>query len=440
MRGRTLLTMELKRKAREKAPPLNGFATTPGQPWGLDEIRAAGRRMRARTSVFGAGWTKKAAAVVFAAVCAVGFGAVQMASAAGDGGILKVRLGGDGAETRLVLDLDRSVSGKLVQDGAADGRIIVALSDLDAPAGLEGAGQGLVRRWSVDRKGRLNIELAGQAEVRRRFLLPPGDGVPNYRYVIDLKAKGDNAVRLAKAPAAPRVMIAKAAPRPLKRVIVIDAGHGGKDPGASGSDSQEKDITLAAARALKARLEKSGKYKVVMTRDSDVFVPLEQRVRIARKADADLFISLHADAGPHADTRGLSVYTLSDKGAERSTKVMAKDDWLMNASYSGANRAVGQILFDLTQRSTKNRSAQFAETLLERVSEETTLLRRSHRDAGFVVLLAPDVPAVLLEMGFITNADDEKLLSNASGRKKLMGAVGEAIDAYFATETRLAAR
>ena len=119
---------------------------------------------------------------------------------------------------------------------------------------------------------------------------------------------------------------------------------------------------------------------------------------------------------------------------------MGKEDWLMNASHTGGNRAVSQILFDLTQRATKNRSAQFAEMLLERVSDETTLLRRSHRDAGFVVLLAPDVPAVLLEMGFITSPQDEKTLASADGRRRLMDAVGDSIDAYFAEQTRLASR
>jgi N-acetylmuramoyl-L-alanine amidase len=111
-----------------------------------------------------------------------------------------------------------------------------------------------------------------------------------------------------------------------KPVIVIDAGHGGKDPGAQGQDAREKDVTLAAAKALKARLEQKGRYKVVLTRDKDVFVPLEQRVRIARKAGADLFISLHADAGSEPGLRGASVYTISENGSDRmAKKVMAKD-------------------------------------------------------------------------------------------------------------------
>jgi N-acetylmuramoyl-L-alanine amidase len=173
-----------------------------------------------------------------------------------------------------------------------------------------------------------------------------------------------------------------------------------------------------------------------MTRETDTFMPLEARVQIARRADADLFISMHADSGPDVATRGASVYTLSEKGTERVARVLEKDDWLMKASLPGRDRAVSQILLDLSQRATKNRSAAFAQLLLAvRVGEETTLLRRSHRDAGFIVLLAPDVPAVLLEMGFITNVDDERLLSNATSRARLVDAVADSIESYFAGQT-----
>ena len=395
--------------------------------------------------VFRANKAGKFALVMGAAAAGVlALGALQLAQAAAStADVLKVRLGGDKAETRLVLDVNRSVSGKLISDGTADGKVVISLSDVEVPMALGGDGQGLVRRWSVEESGRsakVTVELAQDAVVRRRFLLPPGDGVANYRSVIDLKsAKDVPAVRMAKATATPKVSVTKAS-APRKRIVVIDAGHGGKDPGARGSESREKDITLASARALKTRLEKSGRYKVVMTRDSDVFVPLETRVKVARKADADLFISLHADAGPDSSTRGLSVYTLSEQGQDRAGRVMGKEDWLMNASYAGNNRTVSQILLDLTQRATKNRSAQFAEMLLERVDDETPLLRRSHRDAGFVVLLAPDVPAVLLEMGFITSPQDEETLASVDGRRRLMNAVGDSIDAYFAEQTRLASR
>lgn len=380
------------------------------------------------------------AALLVIAACAVGFGAAHVAQAAASAGasdLIRVRLGGDVTTTRMVLDLGRAASGKVLADGS-NGKVVIALSDVSLPDGVNGQGQGLVRRWSVA-NGKLTIELASNATVRRRFLLPPSDGVTNYRYVLDLQAP--NALpkaQLTKASATPKVEV-KAAP-PRKRVIVIDAGHGGKDPGAHGATTDEKDLTLAAARALKARLEASGRYRVVMTRDSDVFVPLETRVKIARRADADLFISLHADAGEDPTTHGLSVYTLSEKGAERATRVMSKDDWLMKASWPGGGKTVGQILLDLTQRATKNRSAQFAETLLEHVSDETELLPRSHRDAGYVVLLAPDVPAVLMEMGFVTSPVDEKRMNSADGREQLMDAVGDAIDEYFAGQMKLASR
>lgn len=361
-------------------------------------------------------------------------------------GLLKVRLGGDQIETRIVLDLDRSVTGKLVQDGS-DGTIVVALPRIDTASNLSGGGQGLVRRWNVERGAtavKLNIELARGAEVHRRFLLPPGDGVSTYRYVIDLKAKNaaSNAASntgpsARPAPFAP-VVAARAPSRGGQRVVVIDAGHGGKDPGAPGVSAHEKDVTLAAAKALKARLERTGRYRVVLTRSTDDYIPLESRVQIARSADADLFISLHADSGPTTSMRGASVYTLSERGESRVTKVLRKDDWLMPVSFPGADRTVGEIILDLTQRSTRNRSAEFAGLLLDHIADETTLLRRSHRDGNLMVLLAPDVPAVLLEMGFINNPDDERQLTSSASRKRLMDAVGDAVDAWFARQVKTA--
>lgn len=367
-----------------------------------------------------------------------------VARGSSNSGLLKVRLGGDQAETRIVLDLDRSVTGKLVSDGA-DGKIVVALPRIDTSGDLSGGGQGLVRRWNLERGPtalKLHIDLARDAEVRRRFLLPPGDGVSTYRYVIDLKAIGDAP---AAAPARrttppPQPTTTRATARSGPRVVVIDAGHGGKDPGAPGASSHEKDVTLAAAKALKARLERTGRYRVVLTRSTDAYIPLDSRVRIARSADADLFISLHADSGPTTAMRGASVYTLSERGESRVTSVLRKDDWLMPVNFPGADRTVGEIILDLTQRSTRNRSAAFAEVLLEHIADETTLLRRSHRDGNLMVLLAPDVPAVLLEMGFINNPEDERQLTDSASRRRLMDAVGDAVDAWFARQVKTASR
>ncbi len=388
------------------------------------------------------GWAR--AAMIVGGLALAGVAVAMAQGPAPAAGVQKVRFGGDRNETRIVIDLDRAATGKLLADGAADRRIVIALPNVSTAGDLQGAGQGLVERWAIDEAAggaRLRLDLKANAEVRRRFLLPPGDGASAYRYVIDLKST--DAPGVARTPELKPMLVSaplKAPALRLKKVIVIDAGHGGKDPGSSGAKTAEKDVTLAAAKALKAKLEKSGRYTVVMTRQSDTFVPLEARVQIARRADADLFISLHADSGPDATTRGASVYTLSEKGTERVARVLEKDDWLMKANLPGRDRAVSQILLDLSQRATKNRSAAFAETLLQSVGEETTLLRRSHRDAGFIVLLAPDVPAVLLEMGFITNVDDEQLLKSSAGRGRLMDAVAGSIESYFAAETRLAAR
>ncbi|MDO8294877.1 MAG: N-acetylmuramoyl-L-alanine amidase [Caulobacter sp.] len=386
---------------------------------------------------------KRTLAAVAAGVCCLAFAAVGHANASG-GGVLKVRLGGDRTETRIVIDLDRSATGRVASDGQDDRRVVMNLPGVNVDRTLQGAGQGLVKTWMLDggpMGARLRIDLASDAVIKRRFLLPPADGAANYRYVIDLAAAtpaaagGAGRVMMISAPAAIRPP-----PLSLKKTVVIDAGHGGKDPGAIGSNGYEKDVTLAAALALKARLERTGRYRVVMTRSADVYVPLETRVPIARKSGADLFISLHADSGPTTSTRGASVYTLADRAVARSAKLVSKDDWFMKAGLQG-DRGVSGILFDLTQRSTKNRSAKFAEMLLDRISNgDMMLLRRSHREAGLAVLLAPDVPAVLLEMGFVNNAEDEAFLRDPAGRARLMNAVGDSIDAYFAQETRLASR
>jgi N-acetylmuramoyl-L-alanine amidase len=391
-------------------------------------------------------------ALVAAAAIAAGLAGVAVTHASASvAGLLKVRLGGDAQATRLVMDLDQAASGKLLADGAADGHVVLVLGNVSAQGGLAGNGQGLVRAWSVDQTSngaRLQLDLSPEAKIKGRFLLPPADGVDHYRYVIDLVAVPGQ-VRLTSAPSSvalklrpqisPTVTRVNVPPMPAKKVIVIDPGHGGHDPGALGAQGYEKDVNLAAALTLKARLERSPKYRVVLTREDDNYVPLEDRVRVAQRAGADLFISLHSDSGGDATLKGASVYTLSDKASNRAARFVKQDDWFMKASLTG-DRGVQDILFDLTQRATKNRSSTFANELMSHIDGKAPLLRRSHRDAGFMVLLAPEVPAVLLEMGFVTNPDDEERLRDVAKRAQLMNAVGDSIDDYFAEATRLAAR
>ncbi|MBX7247590.1 MAG: N-acetylmuramoyl-L-alanine amidase [Caulobacteraceae bacterium] len=343
----------------------------------------------------------------------------------GAGGVVKVRIGGDQRTTRVVVELDRSATGKVLGDDP--GKVVLALNGVGSES-MRGRGQGLVREWSAEGAGQARVKLAVSrpVTVKRRFLLPPGDGVSVYRYVMDLEATGE-AVPASTAPA----RTTRAADRHGRRIIVVDAGHGGHDPGAQGANNHEKALTLAAARALKARLERTGRYTVVLTRSDDTYVGLERRVAIARQADADLFISLHADSVGDSSLRGASVYTLSERGAERAARRFAGENWVHDGSL-GRDPVVTRILLDLTQRATTNRSAVFARVLLDQIADDTLLLNRSHRDAGFAVLLAPDVPAVLLEMGFITNPQDERALADPRRRERLVGGIADAVDAYFA--------
>jgi N-acetylmuramoyl-L-alanine amidase len=383
--------------------------------------------------VVGLRWGRVTLGVLVAAACAVTVAAGVGTSAPSD--VLGVRLGGDQVETRVVVDLKTPVSGALA---AGPGRIDLVLKGASAAAPIQGAGRGLVRDWSVDRASggaRLTLDLAAQAQVRRRFLLPPADGVANYRYVVDIAAQAPEAAALPAVAPAP-----VAAPPHARKVIVLDPGHGGKDPGAQGQGYDEKTLTLAAALALKDRLERTGRYQVVMTRASDEFISLEDRVQIARSAGADLFLSLHADSGPDRATHGATVYTLSEKGETRVGYVLSRHEWFLMPTTNNNDQAVGQILLDLTQRSTRNRSAIFAQDLIERVGDAAPLVPRSQRDANYFVLLAPDVPAALLEMGFITNAADASRLNNERERAALADRIAQAIDAYFATPTRFAAR
>ena len=396
----------------------------------------------------GSRWGRVALGVGLAAACAVAVAAGVSQQATSD--VYRVRLGGDGAETRIVVDLRRAASGA-VDETPDPAKIDLTLKGALATGPLKGQGRGLVRSWAIvsgPGGARLTLDLARHATIERRFLLPPADGVTVYRYVIDIAAPDAKphpaAIQLSQTLApdnddAPIAPPPAAAPHTLK-VIVLDPGHGGKDPGAEGASTYEKNLTLATALAVKARLEATGRYQVVMTRDSDVFIPLEERVQIARRAGADLFLSLHADSGPDSSTRGATVYTLSAKGETRVGYVLSRHEWFLQPTANGADRAVGQILLDLTQRSTRNRSAIFAQDLIERVGDSAPLTTRSQRDANYFVLLAPDVPAALLEMGFITNPDDEARLGDPDERAALADKIVQSIDAYFSAPTKLAAR
>ena len=221
-----------------------------------------------------------------------------------------------------------------------------------------------------------------------------------------------------------------------KRIIVLDPGHGGADPGAASIKGiYEKHLTLAAAREFKVHLEQTGLYKVLLTRTRDIFIKLRERVEFARDAKADLFISLHADKIRNPRIRGLSVHTLSEKASDREAAELAerenKVDLIVGVDLSKESRDVTNILIDLAQRETMNQSARFATMLVSELKRETKLLRNTHRFAGFAVLKAPDVPSVLLEMGFLSNRYDERNLRRREYRAKLAKSLVRAVKRYF---------
>jgi N-acetylmuramoyl-L-alanine amidase len=378
-----------------------------------------------------------------------------------------VRFGGDAARTRVVLDLGARPQGRVALSQAG-GRLALDVGVAGAQA-ASGSGRGLVAGWALQPSAdgvRVSLDLAPGAVVQKRFFIPPSADNVRWRYVVDLAAPDPLATLVAgappvaapappqaaaQAPATPVVAAAIARPqlaalRPAPArvvgrqiVIVVDAGHGGHDTGARSLVRNEKDINLAAALDLKARLERSGRYRIVLTRPDDTFIPLDARVRIARAAKADLFISLHSDsAGQDPTPHGASVYTVSDHGVSRVGEVLGQHEWFSSAGDRRADPGVGKILLDLTQRSTRNRSAEFASLLVDHVGQSVDMLPHGHRDASYFVLLAPDVPAVLLEMGFITNPADELRLTDPEQRRRLMDRVGDAIDQYFSPGRQMA--
>jgi N-acetylmuramoyl-L-alanine amidase len=224
--------------------------------------------------------------------------------------------------------------------------------------------------------------------------------------------------------------------RPLP-LIYIDPGHGGADPGTIGQDGvQEKNVTLAMAKELQRQLLASGRYRVTMTRQSDEYVPLRARFEMARRDHADMFISLHADSNPFESARGATVYTLSETASDAEAAALAakenKADLIAGVDLSQQNTTVTSILIDLAQRETKNRSAAFAELLVHDLGQVTLMLRNSHRYAGFAVLKAPDIPSVLIELGYLSDAQDEAQLISPQHRTKLAGAMLRAIEGYYA--------
>jgi N-acetylmuramoyl-L-alanine amidase len=223
------------------------------------------------------------------------------------------------------------------------------------------------------------------------------------------------------------------ASRPL---VVIDPGHGGHDPGAGTDEATEKALTLALARRLKDELLARGGVRVALTRNDDRYLLLEERSGIARRLKADLFLSIHADSADRADASGATVYTLSDKGSDEiATRLAAREnqaDTINGVRLSGTTDTVSAILVDLSQRDTSARSAEFARLILREGAGRVPFRQRSLQQAAFVVLKSPDLPSVLFEVGYLSNARDAERLGTDEGQAAVAETTAQAIRVYFA--------
>ena len=366
-----------------------------------------------------------------------------------------------GSDTQIVISHDSDAKPKVFTLGDGNPRVVIDLAGVDLGAALEkphtqskiggvsniryskrGAdgvrivadlGKGAQYSRHVSENGRLTITIKGGDIPLRTF---KGAPYPRLKPSLNPSVEPEVAPALppkdtmiinasltkpVKTAAAPRVRStvsgipvpvlkpARKTVRFRKPVIVIDPGHGGRDPGAIGKTKvKEETVTLKAALELRRQLLATGKYEVVLTRSTDVYIEHDRRIYIARKAGADLFISIHADSTAKDTTRGASVYTLASRAEGRSRRIVNSQNWISGVDLGEQSAPVGDILVDLAQRKTLTKSGEFAEILIPQLKGKTRLVGNSHRTAGYYVLLAPDVPAVLFEMGF---------LSNAAGRK-----------------------
>lgn len=357
-----------------------------------------------------------------------------------------IRIGDNQGVTRFVLEADQAIEYALFSLPDPH-RIVIDVSEARFASHYGVDGGGLIERFRFGLfqpgTSRIVLDLNQSAVVHKHFVLPPANGT-GYRLVVDLKAASRETflagVRRAEdtpqRPAEDPAVLREPRLDQARRVIVLDPGHGGVDPGAVAiTGVHEKVITLAAARTIKDVLEKTGRYEVVLTRDRDIFLPLRQRFEIARRVKADLFISLHADSFKTSDVRGASVYTLSERASDREAALLAakenKADIIAGIDLDGEAPEVSSILIDLARRETMNYSARFASLLVQELGQAVMLRRNTHRFAGFMVLKAPDVPSVLVEMGYISNATDARALATRANQEKIAAAVRRAVDNYF---------
>ncbi len=351
--------------------------------------------------------------------------------------------------SRLVFDLTGDVEAR-ARPVANPPRILVDLPEvafrIDPKEGRSAAGSKLIKSYRYGQfatgRARVVVDLLAPARVVKA-------GVEGKSLVIDLAptseasfaaAVAQSAAAVPDEPATAAETAAPAAPSD-KPVVMIDPGHGGVDMGATGKHGeQEKTIVLEFARALAAKLEQGGRIRAVMTRDEDVFLPLNERVRIAHRNNAALFLSIHADTLAEGHVEGATVYTVSARASDAEAARIAEKENLADQAAGLDSKEesgqVGDILFDLTQRETRAFSAQFSRALIARWKEAGSLNKNPSRSAGFVVLKSFDIPSALLELGYLSSEKDLARLTSPEWRDQAAGKTAEAIEAFFAARSR----
>ena len=362
-----------------------------------------------------------------------------------------LRLGGDDSRTRFVMDLSRRID--LHAFTLADPyRVVLDIPEVkfQLPPNAGDSGRGLIKafRFGLVMPGgsRMVFDLAKPARVDKAFTLDAADGAPA-RLVLDLVAT-DRESFLRQVSLDGKIAVTEPPPRvapqvdtgDLRPLVVLDPGHGGIDTGTKAPNGElEKDIVLDFAQRLRERLEKAGKYRVLMTRTDDTFIPLDDRVRIARNAGASLFVSIHADSLPRGegDAQGASIYTLSDTASDAESERLAEQenraDVIAGVDLKSEPQDVAGILIDLAQRETKTFSVQFAQKLAGDMKGVARLHKNPLKSAGFRVLRAPDVPSVLVELGYVSNRQDLQSLLSDTWRNRTADSMARAIDGFFAT-------
>ena len=386
----------------------------------------------------------------------------MFAASADAGNITNMRIGQQVGSVRIVFEADSKPEYQAFLLSEPK-RLVVDVYNMNVKQTLQSDKNNLIKQTRIGKLDgndkRIVFDLQKPAFIKKAFVLAP-QGNAKWRFVVDVAlcserdfntkvgtryAFSSEGVGSAQKKTKTKTASSnswffspdsskKSAPR--KKIVVLDPGHGGKDPGAIGAygKTYEKNITLAMGKELKAILEKRG-YKVYLTRSTDIFIPLRQRVKIAQRYKADLFMSIHADSAVNRKAKGLSVYTLSETASDKEAAALAerenKVDIIGGVDFSENSKEINDILISLSQTDSRNKSSKFAAYMVGEMQKTVQIVSNTHRFAGFAVLKAPDIPSALLEMGYLSNRQEESLLKQRNYRQKLAKSVSSAIDKYF---------